>query len=75
MGLYSLERFWVMLLLDGHQGRKWAGVPWLGEALESWPREKGEEGEKGRMVIAHSMFCLFPYQIKWKYDSATSLFL
>lgn len=54
MGLCSLEIFWMILDLDTRQGRKWAGVPWLGEALQSLPRERerGEEEEKGRMATA-----------------------
>lgn len=48
----------MILLLDTCQGRKWAGVPWPGEALESLPTEgEGKKGKRAGWSLPHSMFC------------------
>lgn len=50
--------------------RGWSPIAGWGSG-ELAHRGRGEEGEKGRMVTA-PLNVLFPYQIKWKYDPATS---
>lgn len=59
MGLCSLEMFWVIFV---RQGRKWAGVPWLGEALEGLSRDR--EGKKGKRTEHCPTQCFVSSRIK-----------